>query len=171
MSMKTMKSKAQAGFTLIELMIVVAIIGILAAIALPAYQDYTIRARVTEGLSLAAGLKTSVTEAFTSQGPRSMICGTTTNTNCDAINATPPGATKNVATVQSAANGVITITYASTVANGTTIELTPATAATATAATPTALDLSAAASGGAAFVYVCRTGTMPAKYVPAACKA
>ena len=50
--------RVQEGFTLIELMIVVAIIGILAAIAIPAYQDYTIRAQITEGLNLAAGVKT-----------------------------------------------------------------------------------------------------------------
>ena len=60
--------KKQQGFTLIELMIVVAIIGILAAIAIPAYQDYTIRAQVSEGLSLSAGAKAAVSEYFQDQG-------------------------------------------------------------------------------------------------------
>jgi type IV pilus assembly protein PilA len=60
--------KVQQGFTLIELMIVVAIIGILAAVAIPAYQDYTIRAQVSEGLSLASGAKTAISEFYNQRG-------------------------------------------------------------------------------------------------------
>lgn len=63
-----MKAQIQKGFTLIELMIVVAIIGILAAIALPAYQDYTARSQMSEAMTLASGARTAVTEFYSSQG-------------------------------------------------------------------------------------------------------
>jgi type IV pilus assembly protein PilA len=66
--MNQIKRNLQKGFTLIELMIVVAIIGILAAIALPAYQDYTVRSKVTEGLTLAGAAKLAVAETYASNG-------------------------------------------------------------------------------------------------------
>jgi type IV pilus assembly protein PilA len=82
-----MKNNPQ-GFTLIELMIVVAIIGILAAVAIPAYQDYITRTKVTECFALAGRLKTGITETFYSNGPRSMYCDSATaatTTNCGSL--------------------------------------------------------------------------------------
>lgn len=102
--------KAQ-GFTLIELMIVVAIVGILAAVALPAYQDYLVRARVSEGLSLAAGAKTLVAE--NAAAGVALASGFTT-----------PDATDNVTNLAVSDAGVITITYEAA-AGGGTITLTP----------------------------------------------
>ena len=169
----------QRGFTLIELMIVVAIIGILAALALPAYQDYTIRAKVTEGMSLASGLKTAVTEAFNNQGVRSMLCGNDADESkagCPEINASVPAITHTVDSVVSQADGVILITYRAGLVSPDESQLAyiPSTLDTATAAAPTKLPLNDADSAGKNFVYVCRAGEerpLPARLVPAACKA
>ena len=97
------RSKSSKGFTLIELMIVVAIIGILAAIAIPAYQNYTIRAQVTEGLTLADGWKTAIAEyyAITGNWP------TTANLTSGG-QVTSQGKYETVAVTTP---GVITITY------------------------------------------------------------
>ena len=96
----------QKGFTLIELMIVVAIIGILAAIAIPAYQDYTIRSQVTEGLNLAGAVKAAVAESYAQTG--------TWPANLAALgmNSAPTG--KYVSDVSIVNPGVISITYSST---------------------------------------------------------
>ena len=99
--------KKQQGFTLIELMIVVAIIGILAAIAIPAYQDYTIRAQVSEGINLSAGAKAAVTEYF-------QDVGTLPNTNALAGIAEPGQISGNyVDQVTVGTDGLITVRFGS----------------------------------------------------------
>ncbi len=102
----------QKGFTLIELMIVVAIIGILAAIAIPAYQDYTIRAQVTEGLNLAGSVKAAVAERYANTG---VWPTTLTELGMDdgAGNELPPEG-KYVSSVDMAGAGTIVVTYSGT---------------------------------------------------------
>ncbi len=139
--------KIQQGFTLIELMIVVAIIGILAAVAIPAYQDYTIRAKVTEGLNLASSAKTAVSETFLSTGALP-----TNNTVAGmAVAASIQG--NNVDNIAVSTGGVITVTYSNDVniANNTVI-LRPNTA-----------------SGGS-IIWVCTGGDVNTKYRPANCR-
>ncbi len=139
----------QKGFTLIELMIVVAIIGILAAIAVPAYQDYTVRARVTEGLNLAAAAKLAVSETHQSDGDFPDDSAT--------AGYEEPAATDVVTSVVIGADGVITITYAAGAG--------PMSAATITM-TPT-VD-----ADGTRIVWVCEVGDAANnRYVPSECRA
>ena len=115
-------TKLQKGFTLIELMIVVAIIGILAAIAIPAYQDYTIRAQVSEGLNLAAAAKAAVAETFLNRGTAPA------NRTVAGMSANATDTSGKYVTQVGVANGVITVTYgneANSQITGDTLTLTP----------------------------------------------
>jgi len=137
-----MKRSLQKGFTLIELMIVVAIIGILAAVALPAYQDYTVRAKVSELMLAGAGAKTAVAEFYAVNGALPAAASLVVASQ----------ASKYVATVVQSA-GIITVTGAAGDAaiSGNTITLTPT------------------AAGGGVLNWAC-SGSIAVKYRPASCQ-
>ena len=144
--------KKQGGFTLIELMIVVAIIAILAAIAIPAYKDYTLRAKVSEGINLASAAKTGVAEYYISQGSLP-----STNASAGLASASSiAGSYVSSVAVGADGNGVITVTYSSSVSElkGKKILFTPSTA------------------NAGSVTWQCSAGSpaVPANYLPANCR-
>jgi type IV pilus assembly protein PilA len=152
----SMKRSIQKGFTLIELMIVVAIIGILAAVALPAYQDYTVRAKVTEGLSMAGAAKLAVAENAANAAPF-------------AAGWSAPASTANVSGVTiTQADGTIVITYTAAIAaTNNTVILTPKSGGVAlSGGTATA---SAVPTGGS-IEWDCKGGSLASKYRPSSCR-
>ncbi len=153
-----MNKQAQKGFTLIELMIVIAIIGILAAVALPAYQDYTIRAKMSEPIALLGEGKTNVTEYFIANNilpPTTAAAGIRTDIGTPIVNS-----------VSYDSSGVITVIVNETVGGD-------------ISASANSISLSLTGTAGGTVQWVCRPGdvggatsdNVPPKYLPANCRA
>ena len=139
--------KRNKGFTLIELMIVVAIIGVLAAIAIPAYQDYTIRSQVSEGLSLASGAKSALWDFISDKGrlPPS---------NASAGLLAPTSISGNYVTAVDVAGGIVEVTYgnrANVQINGQTLEMS-------------------VLAGNGAIKWNCTGGSLQARHRPTSCR-
>jgi type IV pilus assembly protein PilA len=177
-----MKRSIQKGFTLIELMIVVAIIGILAAVALPAYQDYTIRAKVTEGLALAADAKTAIGTS-SSTADELLNTATTWNAQAGGVGATSKYVTSVLIT---GTTGVIAVTFnaanVGSIPAAATLNLSPyirSGAATTQLGASYAAGVTGTIDWGCGTVTVANSttkgvvapvGTLPAKYAPGECR-
>ena len=151
-----MKKQMQQGFTLIELMIVVAIIGILAAIAIPAYQDYTVRAKVTELVNMAGAAKTQLYEEYAANGVMPAAgSGVVTDLLATFDGSDFAGTTATTYAVSGANNevGTVTVTAEGLVAdaNGDTL-------------------IFVYTGGTSGLTMTCDTGTMDDKFLPAACR-
>lgn len=162
----------QQGFTLIELMIVVAIIGILAAIAIPAYTNYTIRAQVTEGINMMALAKTPIMDAFLNNGEAP------TDRATAGLSPLPGDTVGKYVTSVNIVNGVVIVTFgfeANAIISGLTATLTPYETANGgsvwrcgTAPAPAGLNPMGTSGGGVTAAYV--APTVPDPFLPSSCR-